>query len=373
MEKITTHKSGFFYFSTVYDSLQIENLLVRANVFNETISDLPILPELASKLESDIMYSSISGTAAIEGNPITKEDAERIAGGEEMSSYTPKHRQEILNLQKAYDLLSQIKPSETPFVLTEKLVCLFHQIITSNIPDEHNRPGKYRDGLVRVGDKAHGGIYTPPKIIADIRSLMNVFIKWTNSEKVISLDPFIRAALAHYYFCIIHPFWDGNGRTGRLIEAALLQSANIKYVPRELSNYYYKNVDEYYISFSKSIKLKKDITPFLKFSLEASVQSFTNIKESIVYFIRKFTLRDYYRYLRREKAVTSRQLQLLNLLLDNPESFSLKSLNEKRIFSILYRRVSTQTARRDLRKLESMNLLELTDKNIYSLNFRVLG
>ena len=58
-------------------------------------------------------------------------------------------------------------------------------------------------------------------------------------------------------FCIIHPFWDGNGRTGRLIEAIILQASNIKYVPRELSNYYYRNVDEYYNSFSKSIRIKK--------------------------------------------------------------------------------------------------------------------
>ena len=86
MKEFLTFKSGKFYFSELYDGSQIESLLVRANVLNETIVDLPILPELASNIEPNIMYSSISGTAAIEGNPITGEDVKRIAQGEEIET-----------------------------------------------------------------------------------------------------------------------------------------------------------------------------------------------------------------------------------------------------------------------------------------------
>jgi Fic family protein len=373
MREFLTFKSGKFYFSEEYDSSQIDSLLVRATVLKETIVDLPILPELASQIQPDIMYSSISGTAAIEGNPITGEDVKKIAQGEEIEIYTKKDQQEIKNLIKAYNLLAGIEPTEKPFILTEELICELHKIITSDVPDENNVPGKYRNGIVHVGDKAHGGVYTPPKIIKDIQNLMREFVEWINSEEVIRLDPFIRASLAHYYFCIIHPFWDGNGRTGRLMEAILLQSANIKYVPRELSNYYYRHVDEYYNSFSRSIKLKKEITPFLQFCLEASVDSLTRIKKTIVFFIRKFTLRDFYRLERQKKTLTARQFELLGLLLDNPTNFTLKDLQERSPFSILYSRVTTQTARRDLKKLALNNLLSVDDNNKYSLNFTVLG
>ena len=373
MKEFLTFKSGNFYFSELYDGSQIESLLVRANVLNETIVDLPILPELASNIEPNIMYSSISGTAAIEGNPITGEDVKRIAQGEEIETYTKKDQQEIKNLIKAYNLLSSIEASESPFVLGEELICELHKIITSDVPDENNIPGKYRNGLVHVGDKAHGGVYTPPKIIEDIKNLMKEFVEWINSDDVLKLDPFIRASLAHYYFCIIHPFWDGNGRTGRLIEAILLQAANIKYVPGELSNYYYRNVDEYYISFSKSLKLKKDITPFIKFCLEASVESLTSIKGHIIYFIRKFSLRDFYTWQRRNKALTSRQFELLGLLLDNAVAITLKDLHDTKPFSILYNKVTTQTARRDLKKLVAAKLLVVDDDNKHSLNYRVLG
>lgn len=368
-----TFKSGKFYFCDIYNEALINNLLVHAVVLNETVVDLPILPELSSRLEPDIMYSSISGTAMIEGNPIIEEDVKRIAEGEDIVSYTQKDKQEIKNLINAYNWLSGIEPSGEPFILTEEIVKELHNIITINIPHENNIPGQYRNKIVYVGDMAHGGKYTPPKILADIKNLMAEFVIWINSDDIKRLNPFLRAALAHYHFCLIHPFGDGNGRTSRIIEALLLQTSNVKYVPRELSNYYYRNVDDYYISFSKSIKLKKDVTPFLEFMLKASIESLQSIKESIIFFIRKFTLRDYYAFEKKHKRITKRQFELLLLLLDNHIGFTLKDLQEKSPFSILYNKVSTQTARRDLKKLTDRNILHVLDNNKYYLNLRTLG
>jgi Fic family protein len=373
MRDFLTFKTGKFYFCDIYNETIINNLLVRAIVLSETVVDLPILPELSSHLEPDIMYSSISGTAMIEGNPIKEEDVKKIANGEDIEIYTKKDKQEIKNLIAAYNLLSDIEPSDKPFILTENFIKKIHKIITSNVPDENNMPGQYRNGLVYVGDKAHGGKYTPPKILDDIKNLMTEFILWINSKKILDLDPFLRAALAHYHFCLIHPFWDGNGRSARLIEAILLQSSSIKYVPKVLSNYYYRNVDDYYIAFSKSIKLKKDVTPFIELMLTASIESLKGIKNLIIYFIRKFSLRDLYNLQKNRKAITKRQFDLLSLLLDNQINFTLKDLLEKTPFSILYDKVSTQTARRDLKKLSDMNLLTTSEDNKYCLNLRVLG
>ncbi len=373
MKDFSTFKSGKFYFCDIYDETIINNLLVRAIVLNETVVDLPILPELSSQLEPDLMYSSISGTAMIEGNPIKEEDVKKIANGEDIETYTKKDKQEIKNLLAAYNLLSGIEPSDKPFILTEDFIKNIHKIITSAVPDESNIPGQYRNGLVYVGDKAHGGKYTPPKILDDIKNLMTEFILWINSKKILDLDPFLRAALTHYHFCLIHPFWDGNGRTARLIEAILLQSSNIKYVPKELSNYYYRNVDHYYMAFSKSINLKKDVTPFIKFMLTASVESLKGIKNSIINFIRKFSLRDLYNFEGNRKAINKRQFDLLSLLLDNQINFALNDLLKKTPFSILYDKVSTQTARRDIKKLTAMNLLTIFEDNKYCINLRVLG
>jgi Fic family protein len=373
MKEFMTYKSGKFYFCDIYDEAKMSNLLTRAIVLNETVVDLPILPELASHLEPNIMYSSISGTAMIEGNPIVGEDVKRIADGEDIESYTQKDKQEIRNLIKAYNLFSSIEPSSEPFILTEELIKELHKIITDAVPHESNIPGQYRNGLVHVGDKAHGGKYTPPKILDDIKNLMKEFVEWINSKNIVRLNPFLRASLAHYHFCLIHPFWDGNGRTARLLEAFILQSSNIKYAPKELSKYYYRNVDNYYIAFSKSIKLKKDVTPFIEFMLTASVESLNGIKNSIIYFIRKFSLRDLYTFQRQHKVITKRQFELLSLLLDDSIEFTLKDLLDKNPFAILYNKVTTQTARRDLKRLTEMGYLEISEDNKYYLNLHALG
>jgi Fic family protein len=371
MKSFLTFKSGKFYFSDQYDELKIKPLLAESKVLNEIVKDLPVLPKLAAQLNPDIIYSSISGTAMIEGNPITSEGVKKLAQGEDIEIYTKKDKQEIRNLLEAYTLLSGIESKTKPFLLTEAIIKKLHEIITRDVPYGNNIPGQYRNGIVHVGDEAHGGIYTPPKILEDIKNLMVEYIDWINSEAIVTLDPFIRAALAHYYFCVIHPFWDGNGRTARLIEAMLLQTANIKYVPKELSNYYYRNVDDYYIAFSKNIKLKKEVTPFLEFALTASVVSLSSIKMNIIFFIRKFILRDFYTFENKRKAITKRQFDLLSLLLDNSIELTLKDLLEKNPYALLYRKVSSQTARRDLKKLVDKNLLNRAG-NKYMLNFRAL-
>jgi len=63
----------------------------------------------------------------------------------------------------------------------------------------------------------------------------------------------------------------------------------------------------------------------------------------------------------------------MNLLLDQPRSFYLGALAFTSPFSIIYRNVSSQTARRDLKKLTEMKLLNMNDNGEYSLDLRVLG
>lgn len=372
MHAFLTHKSGKFYFREEYSENEINNLLINATILNEIIVELPILPEFSAKIDPDIMFSSISGTARIEGNAITSDDAKRIAAGEDLPTYTKKDKQEILNLVSAYKVLSNMEFEKAPIILSEDLIKKIHKIITSDIPDEHNVPGQYRNGLVKVGDNTHGGTYTPPKVLDDIKNLMSEFIKWINSDKILNLNPFIRAALAHYHFCLIHPFWDGNGRTSRIIEALLLQSADIRYLPKVLSNCYYKDIDGYHNAFSKSIN-KKNSTHFIKFMLTASVEGLRQIKSSIIFFIRRLSLLDYYNSNKNNNNINQRQFDLLNLLLDRNISISLNDLQQKIPFTYLYHKLTPQTARRDLRKLTDMELLNIDENGQYTLNFYVLG
>lgn len=381
IKKIDTFRSGPFYFSLTYDRKKLEGQLIEAKTLYTTIADIPILPELASGLEEELIRKSIFGTAAIEGNPLSEQAVNKVLSEEEIKGKIERAEKQIRNLKAAYKVIKEIRFSPNPFVLKENLIKELHKIITKDCEGPENTPGEYRNHIVKVGNEEHGGVYTPPKILEDIKNLMNNFIEWINSDEMLKEDEAVRAALAHYYFALIHPFGNGNGRTARAVEAILLKSAGIKFIPHMLSNFYYKNIDDYFWAFSLSERNdSKDITPFVEFFLKGLISSLKEIQSTIFSLIRKFTLKDYYTYLKRKKEITQRQFDFLILLLEFPESFSLKDLFEKEKFKVIYRKVSERTARRDLELLELKRLIkkekiatETEKTGNFILNYMALG
>ena len=373
VKKIPTFKSGNFVFSRKYSLNEIIALLVETRISYKTLSDLPILPEWSSRLEEKIIRRSIFGTAALEGNPLKEDEVAKIIDQTYKSGKLKQAEQEIENLKAVYNFVKKQGHSDSAFELTEELIKKVHAIITDKVDYVSNVPGKYRNHQVKVGDKDHGGVYTPPKCLPDIKKIMKEFIVWINSKSLKDEDPYTRAGLAHYHLGLIHPFGDGNGRTARIIEAILLRTAEIRYIPIMLSNYYYKNMDDYFWAFSLVRKNKeKDTTPFIKFVLQGAVDSLNEIKEGIMLDIRFLVMRDYYNFLRNTKKVTQRQYDLLNLLLDRPKSFSLQDLFNVPPFNTLYRNITERTARRDSKKLSEMNLIRL-EQNKFRLNINILG
>jgi len=374
MEKrVETFKSGPIIFSSRYDKDKLQGPLIEAKILYTAIAGIPILPNLASDLEEDLIKKSIFGTAAIEGNPLSEEDVKKVLSDEEVKSKTLRAKKQITNLREVYQIIKKTPRSNTPFILTEELIKELNRIITADCEEPDNVPGVYRDHSVKVGDRAHGGIYTPPKIFDDIENLMGHFIEWINSPDLLAEDTVVRACLAHYYLAFIHPFGNGNGRTARAVEAIVLKSAGIKFVPHMLSNFYYRNLDDYFWAFSKSERNdNNDITPFVDFFLTGLISSLTEIQNTIHMWIRRLTLEDFYKHLRSARKITQRQFNLIVLLLNYHQEFTLKDLYEKDFFKVIYRTISERTARRDLNKLKEMNLLTLNNEGQYVLNQMVL-
>ncbi len=367
-----TFKSGKFYFSCQYDKEKILPLIAEGRTRYNVVNSMPILPDLAAQLNKELMRRSIWGTAAIEGNPLDEDEVEEVIDGGVVAA-GDKARLEIANLESVYALLKEPVDGESVFLLSEAAIKDIHRTITLNIDYYHNSPGKYRNELVQVGDKSHGGVYTPPKTLADIRALMSLFVEWINSEEMLQENPLVRAAMAHYHLAKIHPFQDGNGRTARLVEALLLHHAGVRYVPPELSNYYCKNLDDYFSSFSAAqVGDPKDVTPFLGFYLTGFNASLEIIQAKMQFWVRRLTLREHIYVIKKQKKITKRQQLLLLILLDTRVWFSLGNLFSKPIFRSLYKQVSESTARRDIRKLSDLGLLE-RKKDAYRLNFKALG
>ena len=375
MEKIVkTFKSGPFIFGSKYDKDKLQTFLIEAKILYRSVAGIPILPNLASDIEEDLIKKSIFGTAAIEGNPLSEEDVKKVLSDEEFKSKKQRAEKQIRNLKIAYQIIKEASYSDTPFILKEDLIKKINKIITTDCEEPDNIPGNYRNYPVKVGDQTHGGIYVPPKNLSDIKNLMKHFIEWINSPDLLKEDTSVRACLAHYYLARIHPFGNGNGRTARVIEAIILKSSGIKFVPHMLSNFYYKNLDDYFLAFSKSENNdKNEITPFVEFFLTGLVSSLVEIQDTIHLWIRQLTLKDFYKHLRQVKTITQREFNLITLLLNFRQGFILSDLYEKDFFKIIYQNISERTTRRDLNKLKEKNLLILDKTGHYILNDKVLG
>jgi Fic family protein len=375
IHKVDTFKSGPFIFSLDYDREKLQRLLAEAQILYKTVADIPVLPDIAARLEEDLIRKSIFGTAAIEGNPLSEEAVKKMLSQEEMKGKIENAEKQIRNLKDAYEIIRKTTPSGKPIPLEEAFIKNLHKIITKDCENPENIPGGYRNRPVKVGDEEHGGVYAPPKAFDDIKNLMVRYIEWINSPDVQKEDPVIRACLAHYHLALIHPFDNGNGRTARAVEAVLIKSGGVKYVPHMLSNYYYKHIDDYFRAFSLAERNEtNDITPFVEFFLKGLVSSLEEIKLIIFAWIREYTLKDYYLFLRRKKDITQRQHDLMSLLLETRSGeFTLKDLFEKEKFRIIYRKVSERTARRDLKNLEANKLVLAIKDGVYVLNAQALG
>ena len=133
---------------------------------------------------------------------------------------------------------------EKEFISTNILVELQGMI-------EHNKAGiRKNPGTKLINSKTGEVIYTPPQDEKEIRDLLKNLEDYINEND--DVDPLIKMALIHYQFESIHPFYDGNGRTGRLLNVLYLVLNNLLDSPiLYLSNYINKNKDEYYRLFTE--------------------------------------------------------------------------------------------------------------------------
>ncbi len=112
---------------------------------------------------------------------------------------------------------------------------------------EKNRAGiRKLPGTVLRNDRTGETIYTPPEGESEIRDLLGNLEKYINQEND-DIDPLIRLAVIHYQFESIHPFYDGNGRTGRIINVLYLVLKELLDSPiLYLSRYINHNRPAYY-------------------------------------------------------------------------------------------------------------------------------
>ena len=112
---------------------------------------------------------------------------------------------------------------------------------------ERNNAGFRKLPGTALKDGAGRTVYTPPQDPAEIVALMRDLERFMNDDALFAVDPLIKMALVHHQFESIHPFYDGNGRTGRIVNVLYLVKERLLDIPvLYLSSHIVRTKADYY-------------------------------------------------------------------------------------------------------------------------------
>lgn len=369
MRRIETERFGPFTFQIGLASAEVDAALLRVEDAHARFVASP-LAQVANRLEKEVVVSSVFGTNTIEGGTLTEDETASAL------SLDPEQVQEVeqrraLNIKAAYDL-SQKAAGTSGWSLTTAFIVELHRLITHEIPHPDNRPGLVRNNpktrITYVGDEAHGGRYKPPQYGKDIERLLESLVAWHGELEAAGVHALIRAPLVHLYYELIHPFWDGNGRVGRVIEATLLRAAGYRYAPFALARYYLSNIDAYFTLFNSCRKAaeKGQRVPnqaFVEFHLEGMRTTINSLHDRVNGIVSMLLFESNIRRALDDKQINVRQYTILSQLLDRGRPLRLDEIRQAPWYTSLYLKRNDKTRQRDLRRLREMELAFLDTDN----------
>lgn len=127
-------------------------------------------------------------------------------------------------------------------MLTNNFILQMHRVIEQNDAGFRKLPG-----TKLLNDKTGAVVYEPPQDGTTILELMNNLEQFINDDNLMDADPLVKMAIIHHQFESIHPFYDGNGRAGRIINILYLVQKGLLHLPvLYLSRYIIRHKADYY-------------------------------------------------------------------------------------------------------------------------------
>lgn len=330
------------------------------------IADIPLPPERYAELMHISLTKGAQATTAIEGNTLTEEEIAQIERGEaDLPPSKAYQETEIRNILQAMNGVLGATTDNKGFeaLLSPPQLRRFHQIIGQNLGDHFDAiPGEFRS------DSRFVGTYRCPDF-RDVPELVDRLCAWlfehfhfqqgqTFSEAV------VEAIVSHVYIEWIHPFGDGNGRTGRLVEFYFLLRAGTPDIGSHiLSNHYNDTRPEYYRQLSRASQTS-NLTEFIRYALRGYRDGLVKTLECVQRGQFETTWKRFVYDKFAERKMTNREVihRQRRLALEFPlrrlltvDEIALLTPDLGRIYATR----TEQTLLRDLRTLIDMSLLEL--------------
>jgi Fic family protein len=254
--------------------------LMRIEAVKHAIEALPITPRVLANLRETARLYSTHYSTMIEGNLLTQEQVVKVIAEDQHFPGRERDQQEVRGYYAALDEVERLAGSKTG--LKEKNVQSLHALVMGG-GKARTKPTPYRDEQNVIRDSRTSGIvYMPPeaKFVAELMAQM---VAWINTMDGLPVP--LKAAIAHYQYATIHPYYDGNGRTARLLTTLILHLGGYglkglyaleEYYARDLKAYY----DALTIGPSHNYHLGRaeaDITGWIAYFIEGMATSFEKV------------------------------------------------------------------------------------------------
>jgi Fic family protein len=304
-----------------YDVGAIVRELTEAKTAILSLMNIPYQRDWIESLQQIQLKREVAGTSRIEGAEFTEKELEDALKDKETAEelFTRSQRQARAALA-AYRWIATL-PDDYPVNLD--LILQIHRLIVTGADDDHCPPGELRtsDQNVTFGAPRHRGVEGGDECQQSLFALCEAVNREFRAH-----DPLVQALALHYHIGAMHPFLDGNGRTARALEAAMLRRAGLKdplFIA--MSNFYYDEKTAYLTSLSRVRERRHDLTEFLIFGLRGvAIQCrrlFNEIRTRVSKALFRNLMHDLFNRLEnaRKQALAKRQMEILKLLLDKDQ------------------------------------------------------
>ena len=208
-------------------------------------------------LQKDTRTRNTHSSTAIEGNPLTLEQVKAVEEGREVPAIAARAKREVVNY---FAGLRFVEKNALKKSISHEDIFRLHKIIAGEVMDQ-GAAGRYRTIAVRVGR------YVPPPP-HDVSGLMFELLTWWNKESA-KLSPVLSSAILHFQFEAIHPFADGNGRTGRALALwELYRRGFDTHHIFSVDEFYWENRPRYYEALDNVRREGGDLTGWLEYAAE---------------------------------------------------------------------------------------------------------
>ena len=349
------------YPNFTYEFKKLESLIQKVSIqqgyliaLAQTIDNKTIIQRQSQALENEAI-----STSAIEGK-ILNRDSVKASIAKKFGFKDIEYNKIDSSIEYLIEVLIDANTNYDAELTQERLFA-WHGAIFPKAYDKFNSINiasfRGEETMQVVGGYAGNEIVyyeAPPKSI--LEKEMQTFLNWFNSTN----DDLIKACIAHLWFVIIHPFDDGNGRIARAITDLVLSKIENSKISRLYSmssainddrKGYYKAL-EYTTGYIKKEDNFLDITFWCEWFLETLYKALIDAKDRLNFIIIKTKFWDK----NRDKNLNSRQIKVLNFILDIGIDNFKGNLTKKKYMSIS--NSSSTTASRDLAQLIELNCIK---------------